>query len=127
LNKSLQNALHFAFFSGCCLETEVSKQLYWSFGTYILASAKTIAAKAGLYAVYPSYHGCGPDGILSHWFEDEAGGKPYLSLEIDEHASKVGVITRLEAFVNSVYGYEKSASQREQAAPAASLMRDTSG
>jgi predicted CoA-substrate-specific enzyme activase len=98
--------------------------LYWSFGTYLLAAAKTIAAKARVYAVHPSYHGCAPDGILSHWFEDEAGGKPYLSLEIDEHASRVGVITRLEAFVNSVHGYEKSASRREQGMP---LMRDISG
>jgi predicted nucleotide-binding protein (sugar kinase/HSP70/actin superfamily) len=74
--------------------------LYWSFGTYLLASAKAARSKAGIYAVYPSYHGCGPDGVLSHWFEDEAKGKPYLSLEIDEHASKVGLITRLEAFIN---------------------------
>jgi predicted CoA-substrate-specific enzyme activase len=102
--------------------------LYWSFGTYLLAAAKTIAATAGVYAVHPTYHGCGPDGMLSHWFEDEAGGKPYLSIEIDEHASRVGVITRLEAFVNSVQGYEKSASclrlSRERRAP---LMRSISG
>jgi predicted CoA-substrate-specific enzyme activase len=98
--------------------------LYWSFGTFLLKTAKTIAARAELYAVYPTYHGCGPDGILSHWFEDETGGKPYLSLEIDEHASKVGVITRLEAFLNSVHGYEKSISRREHGAP---LMRDISG
>jgi hypothetical protein len=89
-----------------------------------LSSAKTIAATAGLYAVHPSYHGCGPDGMLSHWFEDESGGKPYLSLEIDEHASRVGVITRLEAFINCVHGYEKSASRREQRTP---VMRDVSG
>jgi hypothetical protein len=98
--------------------------LYWSFGTYLLASAKTARAKAGLYAVYPIYHGCGPDGILSHWFEDEAGGKPYLSIEIDEHASKVGVITRLEAFVNSVHACQKSASRQEQSVP---VMREASG
>jgi predicted CoA-substrate-specific enzyme activase len=98
--------------------------LYWSFGTYLLAAIKTIAVKAGVYAVHPTYHGCGPDGMLSHWFEDEAGDKPYLSLEIDEHASKVGVITRLEAFINSVQGHEKSDPQREQRAP---VMRDLSG
>jgi hypothetical protein len=98
--------------------------LYLSFGANLLAAAKTTAVKTGVYAIHPSYHGCGPDGILSHWFEDEAGGKPYLSLEIDEHASRVGVITRLEAFINSVHGYEKSTSRRKQGAP---LMRDISG
>jgi hypothetical protein len=30
------------------------------------------------------------------------GGKPYLNIEIDEHASTVGVTTRIEAFVNSL-------------------------
>jgi hypothetical protein len=29
LNKSWQNAPHFAVFSGCCSETEVSEQLYY--------------------------------------------------------------------------------------------------
>jgi hypothetical protein len=100
---------------------------YWSFGTYLLASAKAARAKAGIYAVYPGYHGCGPDGVLSHWFEDEAKGKPHLSLEIDEHASKVGVITRLEAFINSVHVYEKSASRQKQPTPVVPLMREASG
>lgn len=30
------------------------------------------------------------------------GGKPYLQIEVDEHFSKVGVITRVEAFLNSL-------------------------
>ena len=29
-------------------------------------------------------------------------GKPYLNIEVDEHSSDVGVITRVEAFVNSL-------------------------
>lgn len=30
------------------------------------------------------------------------GDKPYLKIEVDEHQSKVGVITRIEAFLNSL-------------------------
>ena len=29
-------------------------------------------------------------------------GKPYLHIEIDEHSSGVGIITRVEAFINSL-------------------------
>ncbi len=32
------------------------------------------------------------------------GGKPYLAIEVDEHSSPVGIMTRLEAFANSVSG-----------------------
>ena len=30
------------------------------------------------------------------------GDKPYLQIEVDEHYSPVGVITRIEAFLNSL-------------------------
>lgn len=40
--------------------------------------------------------------MLAHLFRQEMGGKPYLQIEVDEHFSKVGVITRVEAFLNSL-------------------------
>jgi hypothetical protein len=76
--------------------------MYWPFGRHILAAAKFIRNQPKLYAIYLTYHGCGPDGMIAHLFESEMSGKPYLSIEVDEHSSDVGVITRLEAFVNSV-------------------------
>ena len=38
------------------------------------------------------------DSLISHMFREEMGDKPYLQIEVDEHFSKVGVITRIEAF-----------------------------
>ena len=32
------------------------------------------------------------------------GDKPYLQIEVDEHFSPVGVITRIEAFLQSLEG-----------------------
>jgi predicted nucleotide-binding protein (sugar kinase/HSP70/actin superfamily) len=90
--------------------------LYWSFGSFALGAAKAIAASEKLYAVYPTYHGCGPDALLSHWFEDEMGNKPLLALEVDEHASRIGVITRLEAFVNSARAHQKKISEQKHPA-----------
>ena len=40
--------------------------------------------------------------MLSHLFKQEMGDKPYLQIEVDEHFSNVGVITRIEAFLNSL-------------------------
>ena len=76
--------------------------LYWPFGQHILSGAKLIAHHPNLYAVYLTNHGCGPDTMLAHLFRQEMGGKPYLQIEVDEHFSKVGVITRVEAFLNSL-------------------------
>ncbi len=76
--------------------------LYWPFGQHIISGAKLIANHPNLYAVYLTNHGCGPDSMISHLFRQEMGDKPYLQIEVDEHYSKVGVITRIEAFLNSL-------------------------
>ena len=78
--------------------------LYWPFGRNVLMAAKQLRDNPNLYPIYLTYHGCGPDTMLTHWFDNEMGGKPYLAIEVDEHSSPVGVITRLEAFANSVMG-----------------------
>jgi hypothetical protein len=49
-----------------------------------------------------THHGCGPDTVLSHYVREIMGPKPYLAIEVDEHSSGVGVMTRVEAFVNSL-------------------------
>ena len=76
--------------------------LYWPFGQHILFGAKLVAHHPNLYAVYLTNHGCGPDTTLSYLFRQEMGEKPYLHIEVDEHFSPVGVITRIEAFLQSL-------------------------
>ena len=78
--------------------------LYWPFGQHILSGAKLVAHHPNLYAVYLTNHGCGPDTMLSYLFRKEMGDKPYLQIEVDEHFSPVGVITRIEAFLQSLEG-----------------------
>lgn len=79
--------------------------LYWPFGQHLLSAAKVIKENPNLYAIHITNHGCGPDSILSHYLEEEMTGKPYLHIEVDEHSSPVGIITRLEAFVHSLEGF----------------------
>ena len=95
-------------------EGELSKEhpnMFWPFGQHILEPAPLIRRHPNLYAIFLSHHGCGPDSVLSHYFREEMKGKPYLHIEIDEHSSGVGIITRVEAFINSLKNIEvKSAS-----------------
>jgi hypothetical protein len=86
-------------------EGDLSKEhpnMYWPFGQHILEPAQLIRRHPNLYAIFLTHHGCGPDSILSHYFREEMNGKPYLHIEIDEHSSGVGIITRVEAFINSL-------------------------
>lgn len=86
-------------------DLDISKDypnLYWPFGQHILSGAKMVRHHPNLYAVYLTNHGCGPDTMISPLFRQEMGDKPYLQIEVDEHFSKVGVITRIEAFLNSL-------------------------
>ncbi len=80
----------------------------WPFGQHILSGAKLVRRDPRLFAVYLTNHGCGPDTMISHLFAEEMGSKPYLAIEMDEHYSKVGVETRVEAFLNAIEQYEAS-------------------
>ncbi|MEW6698560.1 MAG: acyl-CoA dehydratase activase-related protein [Bacillota bacterium] len=87
--------------------------MYWPFGQHILSGAQIVRQHPALFAIYITNHGCGPDTLLSHYFQQEMQGKPYLHIEVDEHSSSVGVITRLEAFVSSLKQYPVTAEKPE--------------
>ena len=87
---------------------EEYSNMYWPFGQHIITGAKIIKNHKNLYPIYITNHGCGPDTILTHYFKKEMGSKPYLHIEVDEHSSKVGVITRVEAFINSIKNCESN-------------------
>jgi len=75
--------------------------LYWEFGDRIMSAAKVINKDSRLYPVYITNFGCGPDSFIFQYFEREMN-KPFLKLEVDEHSAGAGVITRCEAFIDSL-------------------------
>ncbi len=79
--------------------------LYWPFAQHVISGAKLVRRDPRLFAVYLTNHGCGPDAMVSHLFRKEMGDKPYLQIEMDEHYSAVGIVTRIEAFLNAIESY----------------------
>ena len=75
---------------------------YWRYGQKILSAADIIRNQENLYGIFITNFGCGPDSFILHFFRDLMRGKPYLEIEIDEHSSDVGAVTRLEAFLDSL-------------------------
>jgi predicted CoA-substrate-specific enzyme activase len=82
--------------------SDFCSNMYWPFGQHILAAVQIAKERPHLYPVVLTNHGCGPDTALIHYVSEIMAGKPYLHLEVDEHSSPVGIITRLQAFVNSL-------------------------
>ena len=82
--------------------------MYWKYGQRILAAARFIRSHPDLHALYVTNFGCGPDSFIAKYFEREMRGKPYLTIEIDEHSADGGVITRCEAFLDSLRNVRKT-------------------
>ncbi|MBA7641023.1 hypothetical protein ES703_48695 [subsurface metagenome] len=78
--------------------------MYWPNGQKVIAASRIIAKDERLHAVYLSNFRCGPDSFLFHYVREEMKGKPYLQLEVDEHSADAGMITRCEAFLDSLKG-----------------------
>ncbi|MDI6640807.1 MAG: acyl-CoA dehydratase activase [Elusimicrobiota bacterium] len=76
--------------------------MYWRFGQKVLAAAEFVREHPKLYAVYLTNFGCGPDSFILHFFNKKSSGKPFLQIEIDEHSADAGIITRCEAFLDSI-------------------------
>ncbi len=76
--------------------------MYWEYGQRFLLAAHFIREKSNLFPIYFTNFSCGPDSFIEHFFEELIGGKPFLEIEVDEHSAEAGVVTRLEAFVDSI-------------------------
>ncbi|MEI8049211.1 MAG: acyl-CoA dehydratase activase [Bacteroidota bacterium] len=83
------------------------KMMYWPNGQKILAATRLIRKDDRMFGVFMGNFRCGPDSFLLHYVRDEMKGKPYLHIEVDEHSADAGLVTRLEAFFDSLDGYLK--------------------
>ena len=88
--------------------------MYWPNGQKILAASQVVSANPKLHAVYLGNFRCGPDSFLSHFVREEMSGKPYLQLEVDEHSADAGMITRCEAFLDSLKGQIRKDTKKEK-------------
>ena len=96
-------------------------RMYWRYGQRILAAARYLREHDKIHAIYVTNFGCGPDSFISKFFEREMQGKPFLTIEIDEHSADGGVLTRCEAFLDSLRNVKRA---RPEPRPARSASHD---
>jgi|GEM_PF-62423 len=77
-------------------------EVYWRYQEAMIRAARAVMADSRLFPVMITFFGCGPDPFTLRHLRSELRGKPLLVLEMDEHASRAGVMTRIEAFVDHI-------------------------
>lgn len=90
------------------------RNMYWPNGQKIVAAAQFVAKNQDFHAVYLSNFRCGPDSFIWHYVTEELKGKPFLHLEVDEHSADAGMVTRIEAFLDSLKGSEQNEKKEVQ-------------
>jgi predicted CoA-substrate-specific enzyme activase len=86
-------------------DTQLSSDLfnmYWRYGQKIMTAAEIISGDPRLHSLYLTNFGCGPDSFITRFYQERLGSEPVLSIEVDEHSADAGVITRCEAFLDSL-------------------------
>ncbi len=78
------------------------RDLVWKESQDIIKAASFINKKANLFPVFVTNFGCGQDSFLEKHLEKIFKDKPYVSLEIDEHTADAGILTRIEAFIDTL-------------------------
>jgi len=74
--------------------------MFWNYGRKILQAATYVRGHDHLHLIYMTNFKCGPDSYIKHYVR-EASGKPFLSLQFDEHQNDAGAMTRCEAYLDS--------------------------
>jgi predicted CoA-substrate-specific enzyme activase len=84
-------------------------ELHWYYSAEIMKSAVTAAEEKHVYPVLITAFKCSPDSFVIDYFKElmAAYDKPYLILQLDEHGSKVGYETRIEAAVRSFQNHQE--------------------
>ncbi len=87
------------------------QDLVWRDSQIAIRAAKIIQNHENIYPLFITSFGCGQDSFLEKHLEKVFGDKPFLNLEIDEHTQDAGIITRCEAFIDTI---ERAAKRREE-------------
>jgi len=87
--------------------TSKDERINWKNGQRFVKAARIIRDDPRLHAMYITNFNCGPDAFIRYYIQDNLKGKPCFELEVDEHSSDTGAITRCEAYLDSLNNRRK--------------------
>jgi predicted CoA-substrate-specific enzyme activase len=74
----------------------------WKNSRDLLKALFWMAGDSRFAPVLLTNFGCGPDSFLMKYMETELDGNPCLVLEVDDHSGDAGMVTRIEAFLDTL-------------------------
>ncbi|MGW8267394.1 MAG: acyl-CoA dehydratase activase-related protein, partial [Longimicrobiales bacterium] len=91
------------------------EELHWHYAARIVEAAEITARTPDAYPVLVTSFKCSPDSFVIDYFRQilEAHDKPYLILQLDEHDSRLGYETRIEAAVRAFRNHFRSTRGRD--------------
>ncbi len=97
--------------------TPLLNEIHWLHAADILKAAEVTAKRPGAYPVLITAFGCSPDSFVIDYFKTimNSHQKPYLILQLDEHDSRVGYETRVEAAIRSFQNHHGVGHARSSA------------
>jgi len=101
------------------------RRMYWRYGQRIIKAADIIRRDPRLFSIYVTNFSCGPDSFLLNFFSHILGDKPHLQIEIDEHSADAGILTRCEAFLDTLGSYRPAPVLEERPSFGVYLRRHT--
>ncbi|HMK37139.1 MAG TPA: acyl-CoA dehydratase activase [Desulfomonilaceae bacterium] len=84
------------------IETGSRYSINWKYQAHMVRVAGEISRDPRLFPIFINFFGCGQDAFTLRHLRDILTPKPLLVLEMDEHTSRAGLITRIEAFLERV-------------------------
>jgi predicted nucleotide-binding protein (sugar kinase/HSP70/actin superfamily) len=86
------------------------EELHWDYAARILEGAEVTARTPGAYPVLVTSFQCSPDSFVIDYFRQilDSHQKPYLVLQLDEHDSRLGYETRIEAAIRAFRNHHRS-------------------
>jgi len=88
--------------------------LVWKNEQNLLRAAILAKNNRSLNPIMITNYGCGPDAFFWKYLEETMEEDPYLLLEVDEHSGDAGMITRVEAFLDTLDRPKAPAKEERQ-------------
>ncbi|MFH1076532.1 MAG: acyl-CoA dehydratase activase, partial [Pseudomonadota bacterium] len=89
------------------------QNVVWKNTQDLLRAIIIIRSDPRLIPVVITNFGCGPDSFFLKYIERELKGIPHLVLEMDDHIADAGIVTRIEAFIETIKPQEYKQSKNQ--------------
>ncbi|MBN1672814.1 MAG: hypothetical protein JXR37_17350 [Kiritimatiellae bacterium] len=92
------------------IAAEFAEVNHWHYGNEIIRKAEIVATTAGLFPILITAFKCSPDSFIVSYFKKimDYYQKPYLIMQLDDHAASEGYDTRLEAAIETFRSHRPS-------------------